>query len=216
MKKEYTAVPQSMADMETYGFSWMDFVTAIPAPLFVATTYKPDGKSNACLQSWACFSGGKDGFFAILSNVNKSGHFYRTMKDTGVCVLNFPSAEIYDQCTATIGHNQWDADEIAASGLTAEPAATVNAPRIRECFLALECAYAWEREITEGSTHTLVCLRVQSIGMEESRLEETALGRYGEGGYLYNVHYPVNPETYRGKAHDYLAVLRKIRDMGEY
>ena len=74
-----------MAEMETYGFSWIDFVTAISAPLFVATTYKPDGKSNACLQSWACFSGGEDGFFAILSSVNKAGHFYRTLKDTGVC-----------------------------------------------------------------------------------------------------------------------------------
>lgn len=30
MKKEYAAVPPSMAKMETFGFSWMDFVTAIP------------------------------------------------------------------------------------------------------------------------------------------------------------------------------------------
>jgi len=216
MKKEYAAVPRSMADMQTYGFSWMDFVTAIPAPLFVATTYKPDGKSNACLQSWACFSGGEDGFFAILSSVNKAGHFYRTLKDTGVCVLNFPSEDMYDKCIATIRNNQWEADEIAASGLTAEPAAAVNAPRIQECFLALDCVYEWEREITMGSTHTLLCLRVQTICMEEAHLEETALGRYGESGYLYNVHYPVNPESYHGKAHDYLAVLRKIRDMGEY
>jgi len=32
MKKEYSAVSPSMARMETYGFSWMDFVTAIPSP----------------------------------------------------------------------------------------------------------------------------------------------------------------------------------------
>src|SRR5512143_11045 len=76
MKKEYAAVPPSMAAMETYGFSWMDFVTAIPSPLFVATTWKSNGKANACLQSWACFTGSKDGFFAVLSAVFKSGHFY--------------------------------------------------------------------------------------------------------------------------------------------
>ncbi|HOV69822.1 MAG TPA: hypothetical protein PLZ84_05815 [Clostridia bacterium] len=35
MKKDYSAVPASMANMETYGFSWMDFVTTIPSPLFV-------------------------------------------------------------------------------------------------------------------------------------------------------------------------------------
>ncbi len=38
MKKEYSDVPASMQKMETYGFSWMDFVTAIPSHLFVITT----------------------------------------------------------------------------------------------------------------------------------------------------------------------------------
>lgn len=216
MKKEYAAVPPSMERMETYGFSWMDFVTAIPSPLFVATTWKDNGKPNACLQSWACFTGNSDGFFAVLSAVYKSGHFYRTLRETGACALNFPSADVYDRCLATIRNNQWDADEIASSGLTAEPGAVVNAPRIRECFLSLECAYEWERELVQGSDHTLICLRVKNAAMDEARLDEASLGRYGETGYLYNVHYPVNPETYAGKANDYIAVLRKHRDMGEY
>jgi hypothetical protein len=95
MKKEYSAVPSSMAQMETYGFSWMDFVTAIPSPLFVVTSYKSNGKPNACLQSWAFFNGGTKGFYAILSNVNKAGHLYQTVKDKGEVVLNFPSADIY-------------------------------------------------------------------------------------------------------------------------
>ncbi|HPF87232.1 MAG TPA: flavin reductase [Candidatus Limiplasma sp.] len=216
MKKEYAAVPPAMAGMQTYGFSWMDFVTAIPSPLFVATTYKPDGKTNACLQSWACFNGETDGFFAILSSVNTAGHFYQTFKATNACVLNFPSADVYDRCLATIRNNRWDADEIAASGLTAEPAATVHAPRIAECFLALECELAWEHETTPGGTHKLLYLKVKNICMDEAYLDEAAQGRYGESGYLYNVHYPVNPETYAGKAHDYIAVLQKLRDMGEY
>ena len=53
MKKEYAAVPPSMAKMETFGFSWMDFVTEIPAPLFLVTSYKSNGRPNACMQSWA-------------------------------------------------------------------------------------------------------------------------------------------------------------------
>jgi len=174
MKKEYSAVPPAMAGMQTYGFSWMDFVTAIPAPLFVATTYKDSGKTNACLQSWACFTGGKDGVFAILSAVNKGGHFYKTLKETGACALNFPSADVYDRCMATIRNNQWDADEISASGLTAEPASIVNAPRIKECFLSLECAYAWEKALTEGSDHTLLCLEVKNVCMDEKYMDEAA------------------------------------------
>lgn len=216
MKKEYSAVPPSMAEMETYGFSWMEFLTAIPSPLFVVTSYKANGKPNACLQSWATFSGGKKGFYAVLTNVNKAGHMYQSIKDTGVCVLNFPSADVYDRCSDTIDNNQWEADEITASSLTIEPATAVNAPRIKECFLALECHCLWEREITEGSTNVVLCLEVLSICMDEAHLDETVQGRYGESGYLYNIHYPVNPETYYGKSHDYIAVLKKFRNMGEY
>ena len=61
-----------------------------------------------------------------------------------------------------------------------------------------------------------MCLEVSNICMSEAHLDESKQGRYGGSGYLYNVHYPVNPETYDGKAHDYIAILKKIRDMGEY
>lgn len=216
MKKEYSSVPPSMAAMETYGFSWMDFITAIPSPLFVVTSYKSNGKPNACLQSWACFSGSPRGFYAILSSVSKAGHLYRTVRETGEVVLNFPSSDIYDRCLQTIANNGFDDDEIAQSGLTAEPASTVNAPRIRECFLCLECRYAWERELAEGDDNVLMCFKVENVCMDEAHLDEGKLGRYGDSGYLYNIHYPVNPEDYHGKAHDYIATLKKHRDMGEY
>lgn len=216
MKKEYSKTPDSMKNMETYGFSWMDFVTAIPSPLFVVTTYKSNGKPNACLQSWACFNGSPNGFYAILSSVNKSGHLYQSITETKEAVLNFPSADWYDQCLNTIANNGFDNDEITLSGLTSEQASVVNAPIIKECFLNLECRYLWEREIVEGSSHVLMCLEVVNINADEIYLDETLQGRYGDTGYLYNIHYPVNPESYQGKSHDWIATLHKKRDMGEY
>lgn len=216
MKKEYSTIPKSMTEMETYGFSWMDFVTAIPAPLFVVTSYKSNGKPNACLQSWACFNGSKHGFYAILSSVNKAGHLYQTLKDSGEVVLNFPSIDIYDKCFKTISNNKFDIDEITSSGLTVEQATEVNAPRIKECFLNLECRYLWEKEIVEGDTYVLMCLEVVNICADENHLDETKQGRYGNTGYLYNIHYPVNPENFNGKSHDWVATLNKNKDMGEY
>ena len=216
MKKEYSVMPPGMEKTEMYGFSWMDFVTAIPSPLLVATTWKPNGKANACLQSWATFTGNQKGFFAVLSAVYRQGHFYKTLKDTGVCVLNFPSADLYDRCLDTIRNNQWDTDELTASGLTAEPATKVNAPRIAECFLSLECEFGWEKALAEGTDHMLICLKVVNVCMDEAHLDEAGLGRYGETGFLYNVHYPVDPDTYRGTARDYIAVLQKLRETGEY
>jgi hypothetical protein len=46
LKKEYSVIPSSMVKMETYGFSWMDFVTAIPSPLFVVTSETFTGKAH--------------------------------------------------------------------------------------------------------------------------------------------------------------------------
>lgn len=216
MKREYSVIPESMKSMNTYGFSWMEFVTSIPSPLFVVTSYKSNGQPNACLQSWTCFSGSPSGFYAILSNVNKYGHMYQTLKEKGEAVLNFPSVDIYDKCIATIANNGFDNDEITLSGLTAEKASLIDAPRIKECFLNLECRYLWEREIKEGDTNVLICLEVVNICIDELHLDEMVQGRYGENGYLYNIHYPVNPENYQGKSHDWVAILKKIKDMGEY
>ena len=212
MKREYHTVPPSMENMETYGFSWIDFVTAIPSPLFVVTSDKSNGKPNACLWSWTCF----DGELAFLAGVNKAHHMYQTVQENWEVVLNFPSAEIYPLCQQTIANNGFEDDEIAMSGLTAEPASIVNAPRIRECFLNLEARYLWEHEMEEGSDKVLLCFKIVNLCMEEAYLDESAQGRYGESGYLYNVHYPINPESFPGKSHDYIAILQKYRDMGEY
>lgn len=216
MKREYSTIPESMSEMETYGFSWMEFVTAIPSPLFVVTTYKSNGKPNACLQSWACFNGSPNGFYAILSSVNKSGHLYQSVRETNEAVINFPSIEFYDKCSDTIANNGFDNDEIALSGLTSENASIVNAPMIKECFLNLECRYLWEREIVEGSSHVLMCLEIVNICAEEKYLDEVVHGRYGEEGYLYNIHYPVNPGNFNGRSHDWIGTIRKSKDMGEY
>ena len=207
MKKEYSTIPKSMSEMEMYGFSWMEFVTAIPSPLFVVTTYKSNGKPNACLQSWACFNGSPHGFYAIL---------YQSIRETNEAVINFPSLEFYDKCSDTIANNGFDNDEIALSGLTSEKASIVNAPMIKECFLNLECRYLWEREIIEGSSHVLMCLEIVNICAEEKYLDEVVHGRYGEEGFLYNIHYPVNPENFNGRSHDWVATLKKSKDMGEY
>ena len=72
------------------------------------------------------------------------------------------------------------------------------------------------KELVEGTDHTVLCLKVVNICIEEVHLNEATQGRYGKTDYLYNIHYPVNPEAYAGKAHDYLVVLEKVRDMGKY
>jgi flavin reductase (DIM6/NTAB) family NADH-FMN oxidoreductase RutF len=198
MKKDFSSRPEKMTEPWC---TWQGFLTAMPSLVFVVTGWKSNGKENACLQSWSAFAGGgNDEFVCILSAVSKEGHMYQSLKETGVCVLNFPSYDIYDRCVKTIGNNEFETDEITAAGLTTEKALKVNAPRIKECFLNIECEFLWEHELFEnasffGSHDVTVALKAVNICMDSDRYDQSKLGRYGKTGFLYQIDQPTNPET---------------------
>lgn len=199
MKRDFSIRPETISEefcQVCGGFSWCDFVTAMPSLVFVVTGWKANGRENACLHSWSAFvGGGTDAFICLLNKVPRSGHMYRSIRETGVCVLNFPSLDVYGRCIKTIGNNQPEADEITAAGLTAERALYVNAPRIRECFLNIECEFLWEHALFDGSDEMTVALKAVGFSMDSDHLDQRRLGRYGKTGYLFQVDQPTNPET---------------------
>lgn len=201
MKKEIAISdrPEKFTEQyfEAFGnMSWYDFVTAMPSLVFVVTGWKSNGKENACLHSWSTFvGGGANNFICIMAKVSKYGHMYQSIKETGVCVLNFPSNDIYALCVKTIGNNQFDAEEITASGLTAEKASKVNAPRIKECFLNIECTFLWEHDLFLESKEVAIALKAVNLCMDSDYYDQSRLGRYGKKGFLFQIDQPTNPET---------------------
>ena len=117
---------------------------------------------------------------------------------------------------STCQNNDFEIDEILAAGLTSVQAEIVNAPLIDECFMNLECRLKWEKEIAEGEDDVLACLEIVNVHIDHRHMNENDLGRTGDTGVLYNIHHPVDPETFEGTAHDYIGVIKKIRDAGEY
>jgi flavin reductase (DIM6/NTAB) family NADH-FMN oxidoreductase RutF len=130
-----------------------------------------------------------------LKILKKNEHLYKSLLHIKECVLNFPSADIYDKCEVTITNNRYNDDEITKSGLTAEKAKTVNGPRISKCFLNIECEFLWEKEHFEGSRDVVVALKAKYIIMDSNFYDENKKGRYGRTGYMYNIHSPRNPDT---------------------
>lgn len=205
MKKEFSLAQRPEGFSDGYltacgNMSWYDFVAGFPSLVFLVTSWKSNGKENACLQSWSSFVGsGPEHFLCILSKVNKGGHLYHSLQERKACVLNFPTIDLYDRCIKTIGNNQFDTDEITAAGLTAEKASKVDAPRIAECFLNIECEYLWEHEHCEGSPEVTVALKAVNLCMDAEHFDQRKLGRYGEQGYLFQIDQATNPET--GETH---------------
>ena len=219
MKYSYQDMPETMKGTygeysRAFGFSWKEFVASVPSPLFLVTSYKANGMPNACMQSWAVFTSADrgNGFYAILASVNKGGHLYQTLREKREAVINFFTDREYEACMATIRNNAFEADEISASGLTAEPAEWVDAPLVAECFMNLECRYRWEKEIEPGDDHVMVCLEVVGAHIEEAFLAD----RFGETGLLFNLHYPMNPLTAAKTGRDYTAVLQNKGASYEY
>ena len=124
MKYSYKEMPERMKGTygdfsKNFGFSWKEFVMTISSPLFLVTTYKSNGKPNACMQSWANFTSANhgNGFYVLLGSVNKSGHLYTSLKEKKVAVINFMSATCHAECMDTIRHNDFDADKTGDNGL---------------------------------------------------------------------------------------------------
>ena len=219
MKYSYREMPLSMKGTygefsRNFGFDWKEFVLGIPSPLFLVTTYKSNGQPNACMQSWAAFTsaGNGNGYYALLSSVNKGGHLYQSLLEKREAVLNFMAAGLYEACMDTIKNNGFETDEISASGLTPLKASWTDAPLVAECFLNLECRYLWEKEIVPGDDHVMVCLEVVGGHVDGDYLAD----RFGDKSLLYNVHYPMDPEHVKAKGSDRVAALRQVKQSYEY
>ncbi|MBN1619956.1 flavin reductase [candidate division WOR-3 bacterium] len=176
-------------------FPWKELITAVPSVIFLVTTYKDNGKPNACLQSWSTFFSDKGELLCIFGHVSKSGHMFSSLLKTKECVINFPYPEIFDKCLATIKNNDFEDDEITKSGLTVEKAVSVNAPRVAECFLSLESEFLWEKATFTDGRGVSICVRVKHVAMDPEYFDEEKKGRYGRTGYIYNINEPLNPIT---------------------
>lgn len=189
MKRDFKECPACIDQGRLFGFkAWQEYVAAVPAPLVAVIGYKSNGKANVTMQSWCAVHGDR----VIFASVERGSHMYGILRDSGGVVVNFPTAEVFNRCMRSIEHNGWDEDEIAAVGLTAEQAKEVHAPRITECPLSLECTLLWEHEAAPGSSDVTVCMRIVNVAVEPELCKE---GRYGKGGYLYNIRSRGDPET---------------------
>lgn len=163
-------------------FSWMEYVTAVPQVMSVITTWKEGRIPNACLQAWSIYTGDNGGFHVIFSIMN---HYHTTANilRTKEFIVNFPTIDISPQCYKTVTNNAKETDEITTAGLTIEKAKIVDAPRIKECFLHLECKYEWHRPLHEGSLLSLFSGKVVHVGIDKMFAQIGTKKRYGANGF---------------------------------
>ena len=122
-------------------------------------------------------------------------HTYANILRDKEFVVNFPAIDIFPRCYKTIENNGEETDEITTVGLTVEPSQVIDAPRIKECFLNLECRLAWHRLLHEGSLWSVFSGEVVHVAIDNEVVQSGAYLRYGKGGYIFNLHSPTDPMT---------------------
>ena len=175
-------------------FSHLETTSAIPQVLFAITTWKENGQPNVCFHSWSCFHGDKTAFFAVLGGLFQHTHTYANILREGVFCLNFLPLSAYEGLCKTILYNQEDLDEIQAGGFTLEPAATMDAPCIRESFLQLECTLEEAKDLSGAGITAMVTGRVRQVRVEEAYAKELDR-RYGPAGFMLLASAPQNLQT---------------------
>lgn len=174
--------------------SHLECAAGIPQTLFAITTRKENGRPNVCFHSWSCFHGDKTAFFAVLGGLFQHTHTYANILREGVFCLNFLPLSAYEGLCKTILYNQEDLDEIQAGGFTLEPAATMDAPCIRESFLQLECTLEEAKDLSGAGITAMVTGRVQQVRLEEAYARELDR-RYGPAGFMLLASAPQNLQT---------------------
>jgi flavin reductase (DIM6/NTAB) family NADH-FMN oxidoreductase RutF len=190
-------------------FSWLEYIVTVPNPIFIVSTRKTNGAPNANLQSWGLLIGEKGNYSSLLALLENS-HTYENILREGEWCVCFPSFQYYQQCFETIRLNKQDNDEITDSGFTIEYPKSVQAPRIAECLINLECRLEWHRPLYENSPWHLFTGRVVHLGIDEDAMAIDPVERMRILGLMYNVRGTVNPMTGEQYVYNTLGLLNKI------
>jgi flavin reductase (DIM6/NTAB) family NADH-FMN oxidoreductase RutF len=117
-------------------------------PLILVTTLGLKGLPNVAPKTQNMDVGGREQYFAFVCTPQH--HTYQNLKTNKEFVVNYPGPELIERVSAAAQLAE-DSDEIALAGLTSIPSVVVKPPRIKECYLHLECKLMEIKDLEDSS-----------------------------------------------------------------
>jgi flavin reductase (DIM6/NTAB) family NADH-FMN oxidoreductase RutF len=116
--------------------------------LILVTTLGPKGLPNVAPKTQNMDVGRREQYFAFVCVPYH--HTYQNVKANQEFVVNYPGPELIEK-VSTASQQAEDVDEIALAGLTSIPSVAVQPPRIKECYLHLECKLVEIKDFEDSS-----------------------------------------------------------------
>jgi flavin reductase (DIM6/NTAB) family NADH-FMN oxidoreductase RutF len=160
-------------------------------PLVLVTTLGSKGFPNVAPKTQAMDVGRREQYFAFICA--SYHHTYQNVKANQEFVVNYPGPELIEMVSAAAQQAE-DVDEIALAGLTSIPSVAVKPPRIKECYLHLECKLLMIKDLEDSS---LILGKVvarsadEEVTFERGKSRETVrlLSKHPLLAYVYPDHY---------------------------
>ena len=114
----------------------------------------------------------------VVSSLN---HSFATLRRTGECVINIPTANLAKKVVACGNASGDSIDKFKKFSLTPTPAATVKAPLIAECYANLECRVV-DRALV--NRYNFFVLEVVKAWIDSRQKRPQTLHHRGEGVFF--------------------------------
>lgn len=148
-----------------------------PGPVVLLTTAK-DGKANVMTLSWHMMVEFVPPLIAcVVSSANFS---HEALARTGEGVIAIPAADLAEKVVAIGNCSGRDTDKFAAFGLTPRKSAKVSAPRLKECFVNIECRVV---DRTLVRRYNLFLLEAVKAWIDPARRDAKTLHHRGWGAF---------------------------------
>ena len=107
-----------------------------PGPIVLVSS-KWRGRTNIMTMGWHMVMEFTPSLVACM--ITSGNHSFEMVRNSGVCVINVPTTKLTDEVIAIGNSSGRDIDKFKEFDLSAEDAAIVDAPLIRECYASFEC-----------------------------------------------------------------------------
>jgi flavin reductase (DIM6/NTAB) family NADH-FMN oxidoreductase RutF len=149
-----------------------------PGPVVLLTTAQR-GRANVMTLSWHMMVEFEPPLVACI--VSSADYSFAALRATRECVIAIPSVELAPQVVRIGNCSGSKVDKFAAFGLTALPAARVQAPLIDDCFANLECKVVDTRLVNR---YSLFILEVVQAWHDPKQKKPRTLHHQGNGRFV--------------------------------
>ncbi len=146
-----------------------------PGPVVMVTTVRK-GRPNIMTMSWHTMIDFEPPLLGCV--ISDRSYTFDTLKTTGECVINIPTAELAKKAVGCGNTSGREADKFKAFHLTPVKASRVKAPLIGECYANLECKVVDDRMAVP---YDLFILEVVQAWTDPRKKNPRTIHHHGKG-----------------------------------